>query len=67
MKLSASYTCEACGNNYVDDDVEQAVGEATAVFRPDELVDVARVCDDCWRRMRDAMPDLDARYREQGR
>ena len=41
---------------------EEAVAEANAAFTPDELVDAALVCDDCWQNMRYAVPELDQRY-----
>lgn len=64
---TGEFTCEACGDTYTqiwtDDD---ARAEANAVFRPEELVDAAVVCDACFTEMRAAMPDMNARYREQG-
>jgi hypothetical protein len=65
--MGAEFTCEACGETFpkawTDED---AHAEASAVFRPEEREDEAVVCDGCWRAMRADMPDLDARYREQG-
>ena len=63
----ATFVCTGCGHTFdrvrTDEDV---AGEAAAVFTSGELADVATVCDDCWRAMREAMPDLDARYRGAG-
>ncbi len=62
-----TYRCEACGDTFTLQEGWDPMAEASAVFRPEELADAAHVCDDCWRAMRAAMPDMDARYREQGR
>ena len=56
------YTCDSCRQTFVDDEPELAAVEAEETFTPEELADVAVVCDDCWNAMRVAMPDFDARY-----
>lgn len=62
------YKCESCGGAFTEPESAdaEAVAEAAATFRPEELADSARVCDPCWRAMREAMPDFDVRYSEQG-
>lgn len=63
-----TFTCAACGGVYVALATDEEVAaEAAAAFSPDELVDAASVCDDCWHSMRAAMPDFDARYAGQER
>lgn len=57
-----TYRCEACGKTYAQDPDHDAQAEAEAAFSPAELKDAGIVCDDCWHAMRDAIPELDARY-----
>ena len=64
--MERTYACDGCGGTFIDPEGVDIMGEAHAVFRPEELVDTARVCDDCWQAMRSDMSDLDARYQEQG-
>lgn len=57
------FTCGACGGTFPKAwSDEEALAEAEDAFDPSELEDAAVVCDDCWREMRRAMPDFDARY-----
>lgn len=61
--MSRTYTCDACGETYTSGWTdEEAAAEAAAAFSAEELYDPATVCDPCWREMRAAIPDLDARY-----
>lgn len=65
--MSDTFTCAACGGEFNRLTPEaEARAEAEATFRPEEIADPAEVCEDCWRAMREQMPDLDARYQEQG-
>lgn len=60
---TVTYTCEACQGIFRSGwSDEKAQAEARSAFSEQELVDTAVVCDDCWREMRAAMPDLDERY-----
>lgn len=57
-----SYDCDNCESAFlIPPDWDPEV-EAAAAFTATELTDRAVVCDDCWRAMRAAMPDLDERY-----
>lgn len=63
------WRCDACGGIFARAwTQEEAEAEAAKVFRPEEIdmENRAEVCDVCWTAMRQAMPDLDARYAEQG-
>lgn len=67
--MTNKYTCEACGGTFEAAWTEaEAKAEADAVYQPGELdrEGAAMVCHDCWLEMRVAIPDMDARYTEQG-
>lgn len=57
-----TYVCASCKGVFVDPDFDVALDEATRTFEQAELRNADVVCDDCWRQMREQMPDLDARY-----
>lgn len=60
-----TFTCDACKGTFEKGwSDEESAAEAGAVFSQGELDDARLVCDPCWRAMRTAMSDLDARYRD---
>lgn len=57
------FTCDVCRGTFSKSrSDEDAAAEADAAFSPDELEAAGVVCEDCWQKMRGAMPSLDDRY-----
>jgi len=57
-----TYCCAACGEEFEFEEGWDPQAEAESAFTPAELADSVTVCDDCWKAMRAAIPEMDARY-----
>jgi hypothetical protein len=63
MEQSNSFTCEQCKGVFIKGQTdEESMEEANKAFTPEELADTVVVCDECWKLLLEAIPELKSRY-----
>lgn len=64
----SEFTCDACHGTFEYEEGWDAQAEADEVYLPGELErdGAVEVCDECFKQMRAAIPEMEARYSEKG-
>lgn len=61
--MASIFICESCNGRFAKGWTdEEAMLEAARAFSREELIDASVVCDDCWIRMKRAIPEMDRLY-----